>query len=404
MKKRAETVEGEMSHAQLSRRSFVGGAAGGFLVSGHALAQLAMPKAPVVLNVTDVAGNLQLTQPIFDNYRKANPNLVSRINFIKGLQPELPGKLKAQQEANRVDIDLVMCGYDGMTGGIDQNLWTPLFPAHAGVLPKPEDTYVAGALNIQQQAKGQGMCVSYSPYGPVLSYMPERVRAAPASAQELMDWCRQNRNRFMYSRPANSGPGRALLAGMPYILGDSDPKDPAKGWSKTWEYMKAIGEFVEYYPAGTASTMKEFGEGSRDLVPVSLGFDINSRVLGVVPKEARVTTLKGFHWVTDGHFMCIPRGSSQEKLPVVLDLMKFLLSPAQQAYIYDSGYNYPGPAVKGVTLEMAPEESQKIIREFGRPEYTDLIANNPQELPLTPEATQAAFRIWDEAVGGAKRK
>ena len=60
--------------------------------------------------------------------------------------------------------------------------------------------------------------------------------------------------------------------------------------------------------------------------------------------------------------------------------------------------------MKGVTLAMAPEESRKAIEEFGRPEYEGLIANNPQELPLTPQATVEAFRIWDQQVGGGKRK
>ena len=42
----------------------------------------------------------------------------------------------------------------------------------------------------------------------------------------------------MYARPANSGPGRTLLMGLPYILGDKDPTDPVKGWDKTWAYLQ----------------------------------------------------------------------------------------------------------------------------------------------------------------------
>ena len=48
-----------------------------------------------------------------------------------------------------------------------------------------------------------------------------------------------------------------------------------------------------------------------------------------------------------------------------------------QAYAYDEGYLYPGPAVKNVPLSLAPEGSQNVIAEFGRPEYAELIANNP---------------------------
>ncbi len=52
--------------------------------------------------------------------------------------------------------------------------------------------------------------------------------------------------------------------------------------------------------------------------------------------------------------MCVPKGVSDEKLAVLLDLMSYLLTKEQQAYTYDEGYFYPGPAVKGVTLDMAP--------------------------------------------------
>ena len=43
--------------------------------------------------------------------------------------------------------------------------------------------------------------------------------------------------------------------------------------------------------------MKELGEGTRDMIVTTTGWDINPRVLGIVPKEAKVATLKGFHWV-----------------------------------------------------------------------------------------------------------
>ena len=52
---------------------------------------------------------------------------------------------------------------------------------------------------------------------------------------------------------------------------------------------------------------------------------------------------------------------------LVLDLMAFLLTPEAQAYTYDKGYFYPGPAVKDVPLSMAPKESQDAIKEYGRP-------------------------------------
>jgi putative spermidine/putrescine transport system substrate-binding protein len=208
----------------------------------------------------------------------------------------------------------------------------------------------------------------------------------------------------MYARPANSGPGRTFMMGLPYLLKDKDPADPVAGWEKTWAYLQELGKYVEYYPTGTGATMKEFGEGSRDIIITTTGWDINPRALGIVPKSAAIGTLKGFHWVSDAFFMCIPKGITNDRLAVTLDVMAHILKPEMQAISYDEGYLYPGPAVKNVPLSLAPKRSQDVIREFGRPEYASLIANNPIELPLDTTKMVVAFRMWDQLVGTKRAK
>ena len=47
----------------------------------------------------------------------------------------MPGKLKAQQDAGRVDIDLVLSGNDGLAAGIEQKLWEKLVTDYAAALP-----------------------------------------------------------------------------------------------------------------------------------------------------------------------------------------------------------------------------------------------------------------------------
>ena len=102
--------------------------------------------------------------------------------------------------------------------------------------------------------------------------------------------------------------------------------------------------------------MKELAEGSRDIVASHLGWDLNPRILGVVPKEAEMIVLEGFHWVTDAQFWAVPKGVSNDKLAVLLDMTRYMLSKPAQAMTYDKGYFYPGPAVKDVPLSMAPPE------------------------------------------------
>jgi putative spermidine/putrescine transport system substrate-binding protein len=387
---------------EISRRTVLGGAFGLAGVAGWglpAMAQVAKPKSPLSLNVIDAAGNLALTQPAFDNYRKDHPDLVSRIAFTKAPSPELPGKIKAQQAANRVDIDLVIIGPDALSAGLADDIYLDVVGQHGKSLPNLKEIYLDPAWQMQEQAKGRGVVVSYYPSGPLLEYAPDRVKTPPTTADELLAWAKQNPKKFIYARPANSGPGRTFLMGLPYLLGDSNPKDPMKGWDKTWAYLKELHKTIEYYPTGTTATMKEFGDGTRDMLVTTTGWDINPRVLGIVPKEAKVTTLKGFHWVVDAHYLSIPKGVDAERIPIIVDLIGHMLKKDQQAYAYDEGYFYPGPAVKDVPLSMAPQASQDALREYGRPEYEKLIADNPKEMPLEPEQLVQAFRRWDEEIG-----
>jgi len=390
---------------RLARRAVVGGLAGTAAMNFRAVAQsLPMPTSPVSLNFVDVAGNLALTQKAIEAYRDKNPKLVAKVNFSKAPAPELPGKVKAQQDAGRVDIDAVLTGIDALSAGVDQKLWLPIATEYAAKLPKLNDIYLPGAAKMQQLASNQGVCIVFCPAGPVMEYMPDKVKQVPQTAEELLAWAKANPNRFMYARPANSGPGRVFMMGLPYILGDKDPHDPKNGWDKTWSYLKELGQYVEYYPAGTGPTMKELGEGSRDMIPSQMGWDINPRALGVVPKEAKVFFLKGYHWILDAHYVCIPKGVSNEKVAVLIDFLNFMLSPPAQAMTYDDGYFYPGPAVKDVPLSMAPAASQKVIQEFGRAEYAQAITAAPQEIPLLPDKLVYAFSRWDEEIGSKKKK
>ena len=383
------------------RRAVVGGLAASVATLAAArAASPPLPAQPVALNLIDVGGALALMQQAFEDYVKANPKVVSKITYVKAPAPELAGKIKAQQDAGRSDLDLVLTGSDGLAGGLEQNLWLKVLPDHADKFPGIEANYEPAALALhREQGAGYGVVMNYYPSGPLIEYLPERVAKPPTSVEELLAYARANKGRFMYARPANSGPGRTFMMGLPYLLGDKDPKDPVNGWEKTWAYLAEIGQFIDYYPSGTGATMKELGEGSRDVIITTTGWDINPRAIGVVPKQAKVGTLMGFHWVSDAFFMCVPKSLPPDRLAAVLDVMAFVLTPQMQAYSYDEGYLYPGPAVKNVPLSMAPEKSRKVIEEFGRPEYAAWIAGNPIELPLKPAEMVKAFRIWDEKVG-----
>ncbi|HET6234083.1 MAG TPA: extracellular solute-binding protein [Acetobacteraceae bacterium] len=392
-----------------TRRALLGGIAGATALGAavpraRAAALPTLPTSPVTLNVIDVAGQLQLTQHAIETFVKDNPTLVSKVSFSQAPAPELPGKLKAQQDAGRVDIDLVLTGTDALSAGVDQKLWVPMITDYAAALPKLNEVYQPGASKMQALAQDQAVCVVFCPGGPLLEYMPDAVKQAPTTAAELLDWTRAHPKRFIYARPANSGPGRCWLQGLPYLLGDKDPKDPDKGWDKTWAYLIEIGKNIEYYPTGTGAVMKELGQGTRDMIVTMTGWDINPRILGVVPKEAEVGVLKGFHWLTDAQYFAIPKGVSPGKLAVLLKLTAYILSKPAQATTWDKGYFYPGPAVKDVPLSMAPKDSQDAIGEYNRAFYDKLIADTPAETPLPADKLVYAFQRWDQQVGSRPGK
>jgi len=370
-------------------------------LTGGALAQA--PKTPVTINVVDVAGNLALTQDAMQNFATKNPNLVAKINFTKAPAPELPGKLKAMQGAGRSDIDLVLTGTDFLAAGIEQGLLQKILPDQAAKFPNLMANYQPAAAKMQELAGDYGIEVAFMPAGPLLEYNPDKVKQAPTTPQELLAWCKANPNKLIYARPANSGPGRTFVMGLPYLLGDKDPKNPAS-WDKTWAYLKDLNTCIEYYPTGTGAVMKEVGEGSRDMTVTMTGWDLNPRILGIVPKSYKVTPFKGMTWINDAHFMVVPKGVAPEKLSVVLDLMAYMLKPEAQALTYDKGYFYPGPAVKGVPLSMAPKESQDAINEFGRPEYEQWLKEFPHTQSLEAKAQVEMFRLWDQQVGAQKTK
>ncbi|SDR20581.1 putative spermidine/putrescine transport system substrate-binding protein [Burkholderia orbicola] len=374
------------------------------LAMGFTLSAASAVAAPVSLNIVDVAGNLQLTQKAIEAFKEKNPGLVANVTFTNAPAPQLPGKIKAMQAAGRSDIDLVLTGTDALAAGIEQNLWQKLLPDNAGALPGVLDKYAPGPRKMQDLAQGFGLEVTYMPAGPLLEYNPAKVSDPPKTPDQLLAWCKAHPNKLIYARPANSGPGRTFLMGLPYVLGDKNPQDPINGWDKTWAFLKQLNECVPYYPGGTSAVMKELGEGTRDMTVTVTGWDLNPRALGIVPAEFKIQAFDNMTWVNDAHYMVIPKGVPKEKLDVLFKLMNFLLEPAQQAMTYDDGYFYPGPAVKGVTLEMAPAHSQEVIRKFGRPEYAKLLADRPHVQPLNAQAMVAAFQKWDREIGSQKSK
>jgi putative spermidine/putrescine transport system substrate-binding protein len=365
-----------------------------------------LPKSPIELNIIDVSGGQQLAEGMFSDYKVSHSNLVSKITYTKATAPELPAKIKAQQQGGNVQFDIVLTGSDGLSAGVEQNLWIQLTPVYDSKIGDLKAQLQDPAYKMQQLTKGYGLIFTYTQSGPLLEYNPAKITAPPTSPQELLDWAKAHPKRFEYARPANSGPGRTMMQGLPYLLGDKDPKDPIKGWDKTWPYLQELEKYIDHNPTRTGETMTDLANGSVDMIASTMGWDMNPRALGQVPDTVKVTLLQqsNFHWLSDSQYMVIPKGVPDDHLAVALDFLAFMLQPKEQAITYDKGYFYPGPAVKNVTLSMAPADSQAINQKYLRPEYETWIKKYPVEIALETKALNDAFDKWDRDVGSGKTK
>ena len=119
------------------------GAAGFVGLGGRSFA-MTMPTAPVALNVIDVAGNLALTQKAIEKYRATHADGRVEHHLHQGAGARAAGKIKAQQDAGRVDIDLVLTGTDALSAGIEQGLWIELLPDMPPTCRKLDDNYLPG--------------------------------------------------------------------------------------------------------------------------------------------------------------------------------------------------------------------------------------------------------------------
>lgn len=357
---------------------------------------------PVSLTIVDVAGDLSYTKQIWENYRLAHPDKVAEVVYQTTNAPLLPAKLMAQQNAKRLDVSLVLSGFDAMAAGVEKGLWEKL--DQAAKFPDLDSRYLDGAKATNALAKGYGIAVVYSPSGPLLAYNPDTVKNPPTTVQELQTWVKEHPKRFFYARPANSGPGRTFLMGLPYLLGDKDPLDPENGWEKTWAFLSALDKDIEYYTPGTTAQMKEFGQGGRDLTITTVGWQLQVLANQTIPKHFKTQVLKDQVWVSDAHFMLIPKGLDAEKLAVVLDMMAFALKPEQQALTFNTGGFYPGPAIKGVTFDQAPAAVKDPLKAFIPADLDQTLAKAKVVPPLDTTKMIQAFAKWDQLIGAKTQR
>ena len=353
---------------------------------------------PITLSIIDTGGDLASTEVIIRNYAKTNPDKVKDIKIQRAPAPELPAKIKAQQDAGRLDINLVLTGQDGgsLLAANKQIIQIPNYKTEF-----PRDILTDAGKALYDEGDGYLIPSVGNAGGPVFIYNPSKVPNPPKTAADLLAWVKANPGKFMYARPANSGPGRSILQGMSFILNDSKPMDPEKGWEKGWDFLKELGKSVEYYPTGTAITLKEFAQGQRWMIAGIMEWDMKPRAQSVIPPDSKIAILENTTFVVDGHYWAIPTGVPKEQVDVILDLMKFMWKPEQQVLTWTA---FIGPVVKSATIASAPKNIQDDVKEFWRPEYDQVGTKWTVSSPLGVTALSYAMDRWDREIGADQVK
>ncbi len=356
---------------------------------------------PITLSIIDNGGDYASTGVIIENYKKANPDKVKEIKLQRGPAPETPAKIKAQQDAGRADINLILTGQDAGSVLVANKQLIELFPKYDKMFPKDELTDAAKVL--QDSGGGALMPVVGNAGGPVFIYNPKKVQKPPKTVEELLAWAKANPNRFLYARPANSGPGRSIMCGLPYILGDKAPLDPEKGWDKAWAFMKELGKSMEYYPTGTLFTLREFAQEQRWMIAGIMEWDMKPRAEGVIPPDAKITVLDNTTFVIDGHYWGIPKGVPQNEVDVILDLMKFMRRVDQQVLTWKA---FIGPSIKAATFDKAPADIRDLVKEHWRPEYDQIGPGKKYKMAPQLDVKELTYAMdrWDREVGAQQIK
>jgi putative spermidine/putrescine transport system substrate-binding protein len=371
----------------------------GFLLFGGWMP--ASAQQPITVSILDNGGDLASTGVIIENYKKAYPNKVKEIKIQRGPAPETPAKIKAQQDAGRADINLILTGQDAGSVLAANKQLVQLFPTYDKMFPKDELKEEAKIL--QDEGGGYLIPTVVNAGGPVFVYNPKKVQKPPKTADEFLAWAKANPQRFLYARPANSGPGRSIMCGLPFILGDKAPMDPEKGWDKAWAYMKELGKYMEYYPTGTLFTLREFAQEQRWMIAGIMEWDMKPRAEGVIPPESKITVLDNTTFIIDGHYWGIPKGVPQNEVEVLLDMMKFMRRVDQQVLTYKA---FIGPTIKAASLDKAPADIRDYMKEFWRPEYDQIGPGKKYKMAsqLPFKELMYAMDRWDREIGAQQIK
>jgi putative spermidine/putrescine transport system substrate-binding protein len=362
---------------------------------------LTKPSSPVELHILDVSGDFTAQKSMIQAFVKANPKLVSKVDYETGSATDVVGKLQAEQTANRVDIDLILTGPLVLSQMVAQKQVVQVLPKYQSYLPQLSDVLTPAGADFQKLANGYGVVIEGGGWaGPLWAYNTSKVSAPLKSPAALLTWAKAHPGKFVYADPTSgSGPANAFIDALPYMLGDKDPSDPVNGWSKTWAYLQQLNKYISRYPAGTSDTFTGMASGAYDLAASEAGWDQLEHQTGVLNTGFKVYAFDNPILSSDGHFAAVPNGVPTSHVAVDLALATSMLKPDQQALSYANTSVFP---VKGVELSAAPAAAQKAAKSYYALNLFQQLDSARTTLPLNGDQVQAMYDKWNKLIGSQK--
>lgn len=361
----------------------------------------AKPSSPLKLTILDGGGDLKGGgQAAIEAFVKANPDLVSSVDYQTAAGTDVTGKIKAQQMGGSVSTSLVLGGPDVLGAAEAQHVLLPQIPQQSAGLPALASVQDPGRAGFQNLSGGYGLLVDYDQNGPFIDYNASTLSGSqvPTTPAAILAWAKDHPGKFAYADPNNSGSGRAFIEALPYLLGDANPSDPVNGWGKTWTYLARLGQYISSYPSSSTLLAQQFGSGQLTMIPTVISHDISFRQSSTYPANTGISLFAKQMWITDGHYAMVPSGVSPQTLYVDLKLESFMVSAQAQAMRLNKGVLTS--ANKNVTIDNAGPSATAYVQEWGRPNfYPAALRTGTVHTPLAPSALQEAFNLWQRNVG-----
>jgi putative spermidine/putrescine transport system substrate-binding protein len=369
--------------------------------TGPTSSSLPTPSSPIALHILDVAGDLSTSKPMIQAFAKANPKLVSSIDFETGSATDVVGKVQAEQTANRVDIDMILTGPLALSQMVGQKQIVKVLPTYSSHLPDLDSILTPAAKQFAKLGNDYGVITRGGGWaGPLWAYNKSTVTDPPKTPKALLAWAKAHPGKFVYANPTSgSGPANAFIDALPYMLGDKDPGDPVNGWDKTWAYLKQLNPYISRYPAGTSDTFVGLGNGTYDLAASEGSWDQLEHTTNVLDSGYGVYAFDKPILSSDGHFIAVPKGVPDSHITVDLALASWLLKPDQQAAGYATSNVFP---VTGVKLSMAPADVQKTANAYYGLDLFTKLDKAKTTLPLNGDKVQAMYDKWNQLIGSQK--